>query len=86
MNMKLAAIAIYAALIAVEHAAKELPDSPEKVVLAGKIAELHNALNDLRKLTGMSWEEFADFIEIEQPELFSGGTNKDPPPPPGGEG
>lgn len=77
MTVKIAATAIYAALIAAETAAKELPDSPEKVTLTGKLAELHSTLNDLRKLLGMGAEEFADFIGVSYAAFIGGSGGKD---------
>lgn len=72
MTIKESAAEIYDTLQALHDA---VGDTPEMIAH-------HGALNTLRQLLGMTWEEFLAFIEREEPQARSGGSNKDAPPPP----
>lgn len=73
MSIKESAIAIYAALKAVESdlevvaALSGMAETVEFISLKNNVDALHSALNGLRKLLGMTWSEFLAFIG-EEPE------------------
>lgn len=80
MTIKQSAIDIYTALQAVESdlavvaTLSGMSETVEFISLSNNVTALHAALNGLRKLLGMTWDEFLAFIAQETQAASKGAT------------